>query len=90
MPVERGRVELCQAVDLCDVAVDAIADRDVDQAVVGTQRHSRLSTLLGQGVQARASATTKDYAQYSLQQQCQNKLVYDRGHSHPINWPFQN
>lgn len=34
MPVEGSRVELGEAVDLVDVAVDAVADGDVDEAVV--------------------------------------------------------
>ena len=60
MPVERCRVELCQAVDLGDVAVDTVADWDVNKAVVCTQGHSRLSTLLRKRVQTAASTTTKN------------------------------
>ena len=36
MAVERGRVKLREAVNLIYVAVQAVADRDVDQAVVAT------------------------------------------------------
>lgn len=67
MAVERRRVELREAVDLVDVAVDAVAHGDVDKAVVGTQRHCWLGACLGQGVEARASATAKDNAQDGLQ-----------------------
>ena len=35
MTVERGGVELCEAVDLVHVAVDAVGHRDVNQTVVG-------------------------------------------------------
>jgi hypothetical protein len=64
--VEGGAVELRQAVDLSDVAVDAVADGDVDEAVIRAQRHCRLGTLLGKGVQACAGATTENDAQHRL------------------------
>ena len=51
MPVERGRIELCETVDLVDVGVDAVGNRDVNQAVVSAQGDSWLCTLLRQGVQ---------------------------------------
>lgn len=50
MAIEGGGVELRQDVDLVDVRVDAVADRDVYEAVVGPQGHSWLGALLGQRV----------------------------------------
>ena len=38
MPVEAGGVELGQAVHFVDIGVNAVGDRNVDQAVVGAQR----------------------------------------------------
>jgi hypothetical protein len=66
VPVQRGRVELGQAVDLVDVAVEAVADRDVNEAVVSAQWHSRLGALLGQGVKTRTSTSSQNNCQNSL------------------------
>jgi hypothetical protein len=64
--VERRAVKLRQRVDLGDVAVDAVADGDVDEAVVGTQRHRGLGAALGERVQARARAAAEDDAKHRL------------------------
>lgn len=66
VPVQRRRVELRERVDLGDVAVDTVADGDVDQAVVGAQRHGGLGAVLGQRVQPRARAAAEDDAQNGL------------------------
>eukprot|EP00958_Prasinococcus_capsulatus_P013575 scaffold1402_cov403-Prasinococcus_capsulatus_cf.AAC.5 len=50
--VQRGRVKLREAVDLADLRVDAVGNRNIDQAVVRAKRNSRLSALLGERVQA--------------------------------------
>lgn len=67
MPVKGGRVELSEAVDLRDVAVQAVADGNVDESVVRAQGHSGLGTLLGQRVQASACTATKNDAEHGLQ-----------------------
>ena len=46
--VERGRVELRQHEDATDIGVQASADRNVDEAVLPTDRNSRLGTSSGQ------------------------------------------
>src|SRR5262245_41103148 len=43
MPVERCRIELRQDVNLFDFGIDAVADGDVDQTILGAQRHRRFS-----------------------------------------------
>jgi len=43
---------LCQHIDLWDVAVETIADRDINEPVVGTQWNCRLGTLVCQGGQS--------------------------------------
>lgn len=79
MPVEGRGVELREGVDLGHVAVDAVADRDVDQAVVGAQGHGGLGAALGQGVQAGASTTTQNDAQHGLQCVPKERPIKRRG-----------
>lgn len=50
MPVQRCGIKLCEHVNLVDVAVDAVADGNIYQPVVGAQRHGWLRSLLRQGV----------------------------------------
>ena len=64
VPVERGGVELRQHEDAADVRVQAIADRDVDEAVAPADWHGRLRSVLGQGKQARALAAAEDDRQH--------------------------
>ena len=54
VPVERRRVELRQDEDPPDVGVQAVADRDVDEAVLARNRHRRLRSELGQREEPRA------------------------------------
>lgn len=67
--VQRGRVELCQHIDLGYVAVQTVADRDINKPVVGTQRHGRLGTLLGEGIQSSPCTTSKNDSKHTLHQQ---------------------
>ena len=47
----QGRgVELRQDKDLVEARVEAVADRDVDEAVVAREGHRRLAAILGQRV----------------------------------------
>ena len=48
VPVERRRVELRQHEDAADVGMQAVADRDVDQAVAAADRDRRLRPMLRQ------------------------------------------
>ena len=64
--VERRRVELRQHIDLGHIAVEAVADRDINEPVVSTQRHRRLGPLLGQWVQPCPGATTEDNPKNTL------------------------
>ncbi len=68
-----------EAVNLVDVAVEAVADRDINQAVVCAQRHSWLGTLLGEGVQTGARTTAKDDAQHSLEENIKGKNIFQTG-----------
>jgi hypothetical protein len=63
--VQRGRVELCQHIDLGYVAVQTVADRDINKPVVGTQRHGRLGTLLGEGIQSSPCTTSKNDSKHT-------------------------
>lgn len=66
MPVEGSGVELREAVNLIDVGIDAIGDWDVDQPVVGAQRHRRLCALLCERVQPRPCSTSQNNPQHGL------------------------
>jgi hypothetical protein len=65
MAVQGGGVELREAVDLVDVAVQAVADGNINQAIVRAQGHSGLGTLLGQGVQTSAGTTAQNDTEHS-------------------------
>ena len=60
VPVERRRVELRQHEDPADVGVQAVADRDVDEAVLAADRHRRLRAELRQRKQPRALSAAED------------------------------
>jgi hypothetical protein len=64
--VERGGVELRQDEDPVDLRIQAIADRDIHQAVLAGERHRRLATFLGERGQARAAAAAHDHRQYAF------------------------
>ena len=68
MAVQGCRVELREAVDLVHAAVNAVADRDIDQAVVRAEGDSWLGALLSQRIQARSSSSTKDDSEDGLAQ----------------------
>src|SRR5262249_42547489 len=48
VPVERRRIELRQHEDPADVGVHAVADRNVDETVLATDRYRRLRSELRQ------------------------------------------
>jgi len=54
MAVKRCRVELGEDVDPAEVGIDAIADRDIHQAIFAGQRHGRFGTFLGEREEAGA------------------------------------
>ncbi len=63
VPVQGDRVELGQDGDAGDAGVDAVADGDVDQAVLAGDGHGGLGPLVGQRVQARAAPAAQDQSQ---------------------------
>eukprot|EP00850_Spirogloea_muscicola_P012156 SM000077S21630 [mRNA] locus=s77:537610:541485:- [translate_table: standard] len=56
-------------VNFADIAVDAVADGNVDQPVVGAQGHRRLGALLREWVQPGSSSSTEDHAEDTLRRQ---------------------
>jgi hypothetical protein len=62
--VEGRRVELRQDENAPDVGVQAVADRDVDEAILSPNRHSGLRTVLGEREQARALTAAEDERKY--------------------------
>ena len=58
--VERAAVELGQHEDAAELGVDAVADGDVDEAVLAAQGDRRLGAVLGQGEEPSAGAAAHD------------------------------
>lgn len=65
--IEGSRVELREDVDLGDVAVEAVTNWDIDQPVVGPERHRGLCALLGQRVETSPGSAAKNNSQNTLQ-----------------------
>mmetsp|Transcript_8201 Transcript_8201/g.33153 ORF Transcript_8201/g.33153 Transcript_8201/m.33153 type:complete len:217 (+) Transcript_8201:1004-1654(+) len=61
--VERGGVELREAVHLVDVGVDAVGHGQVDEPVVGAKGNRGLGAGLGERIQAGARTTAEDDAE---------------------------
>jgi len=59
MTMQRGGHVLAQDKDAIDTGIDAIADRNVDQAVRAAQRHGWLGTLLGERVETGPLPSTR-------------------------------
>ena len=66
VPVEGGAVELRQHVHLVDAGVDAITDRNINQAILAGQRHSGLGAHLGERIEARAGSAAENDRQNAL------------------------
>lgn len=67
MAIEGSGIELRENIDLGDVAVQAVADRNINQPVVGSKGNSRLRSLLGQRVETSPSPSSENNAQNTLQ-----------------------
>lgn len=65
--IEGRRVELREDVDLGDVAVEAVTNRDIDQPVVGSERHCGLRALLRQRVETSPGSAAENDPQNTLQ-----------------------
>ena len=63
--VQGRRVELREQKNAIDARVEAVADRDVDQAVLARQRHRRFAALLGQRIKARALSAAHDDGEHA-------------------------
>ena len=63
VPVQADGQELRQDVDAVEAAVDAVADRDVDEAVLAGDRDGRLGPELGEGEQPGPLAAAEDQAE---------------------------
>lgn len=58
MAVKRGGVELGEDVDLVDVAVEAVADGDVDEPVVSAEGNGGFGSLFGERVETSSGAAS--------------------------------
>jgi hypothetical protein len=63
VPVQRRGQELLQQEDAIEARVKAVADRDIDQAILARQRHRGLAAFLGEGKKARAATPSHDDGQ---------------------------
>ena len=61
--VQRGGIELREHVDAAQPGIDAIGDRDIDEAIFARERHGRFRALLGQRKEAGARAAAHDDGQ---------------------------
>lgn len=64
--IEGLAIELCERVDLANLGIDAIANRDIDQAIMATQGDSGLGTGEGQRLEACTGAVAKDDGENTL------------------------
>ena len=60
--VQAHRLELREHVDLVDLAVDAVRERDVDQPILAGQRHGRLRAIGRERQQPRAATAAQNYS----------------------------
>ncbi len=60
VPMQRGTVELGEQKDALEARVEAVADRDIDDAIFARQRHGRLGAVLRQRKEPRAGASAKN------------------------------
>jgi hypothetical protein len=64
MPVKRNRVKLRQHRDAENVGVDAVANGNIDQAVLACDRHCWFGTFGSEGVEALALSSAENDAEY--------------------------
>ena len=60
VPMQRRAVELREQEDALETRVEAIADRDIDDAIFARQRHGGLGAILGEREKSRPGATTEN------------------------------
>ena len=64
--IEGGTVELRQHIDLVDLGIDAIADRNINQSVFPCQGHGRLGPHFGEGVETGTGTASQNDGQNTL------------------------
>src|SRR5687768_2379099 len=64
--VERCSLKLRQQKHPVDVAIEAVANRDVDEPVLAGEGHCRFAALQREGMQARAATATHDYGEHAF------------------------
>ena len=66
MAMQRHAVELRQHVNRTQTRVEAVADRDIDEAIFSAERHRRLRAIFCQRKKPRARAATHDDGKRAL------------------------
>ena len=82
--VERGGVELREAVHLVDVGVDAVGHGQVDEPVVGAKGNRGLGAGLGERIQAGARTTAEDDAEDILR--CEEDGYWRQSRGRVLQW----
>jgi hypothetical protein len=60
MAVQRSSIELGKDHDFFDVPMEAIGNRDIDQAELAADGNCRLGTVFGQGIESGSPAAAKN------------------------------
>src|SRR5437667_2542132 len=66
MSMQRHGVELRQQIDRAQPGVQAVADRNINNAILAAERNSRFSAIFCEGEQTRARTAAHDDRQRSL------------------------
>jgi len=83
--IQGRRIELSENIDLGHIAIQAVANRDINQPIVCSKRNSWLCPLLGQWVKTSPSTTSKYNAKHTLQNYHQQNIFssnYNHNHNH--------
>lgn len=92
MAIEGSGIELGENIDLGDVAVQAVADWNINQPVVGSKGNSRLRPLLRQRVETSPGPSSENNAQHTLhnhnsidqKRQCKKQNSIPKFQSHKL------
>jgi len=76
VPIQRRRIELSEHIDLGHIAVQAVANRDINQPIVCSKRNSWLCPLLRQWIKPSPSTTSKYNAKHTLQTLSQSEPTH--------------
>src|SRR5436190_3806968 len=74
--VKRRGIELGEEINAFEIGIDAIGDRDIDEAVFAGERHGGFGTLFGEREQPRPSAAAHDHRENIYRVRCRPFLSH--------------